>query len=346
MSHIQITDQPSSEQTIQSCGWKTEHQVYSEIEQDLFTVVNSLGKGSLGVVEEVRLSPGYSSIVRKRVQLPYHARKTYLNIIKEEAAVLRSLDHPHIVKVIGSYQDGISTSRQFYSLLMFPVGDQDLKVYLEMVGGDTCFQNQDTAKSVLKKWFKCLSSALEYMQDQGVRHQDIKPSNIIRRGDEIYFTDFSSSSRFDVGNTTSTENPARGSDMYAAPEVFHPDGYLQRHGRGADVFALGAVFCEMFAVVTGRSVHHFHEFLSQTEKTDRGRASAPWRSHLLYSRLTDRIKEYFADNPFYIECVKGMLATERNERPSASRVATIMENHRFWDQIACSCDSRSIVTST
>lgn len=77
----------------------------------------------------------------------------------------------------------------------------------------------------------------------------------------MYFTDFSSASTFDVGQTTSTENPARTSYMYAAPEVFQINGELLKHCRGTDVFSLGAVFCEMLVVLMESTVDRFHRFL-------------------------------------------------------------------------------------
>jgi serine/threonine protein kinase len=329
---------------VRSCGWTAEHQVYPDLEQNLFDVVGSLGNGSLGVVEEVRVSSTHSSFVRKRVLLPYHCRKERLKIMKEEAEALRSLDHVHIVKIIGSYQDGPSAGRQFYSLLMFPVGDQDLKVYLdklgeEMADGSMTPQKIEHAKLIVKKWFKCLASALDYMHGQGIRHQDIKPSNIIHRGTEVYFTDFSSSGRFDVGRTTSTDNPGRTSAMYAAPEVINSDGSFLRHGRGTDVFALGAVFCEMLAIVIGSTVHDFHDFLFRKETPDKTRVSPSSGGLFLYGRTISRIDEYFSGHSFYVECVKSMLAYDRTHRPGASSVASTMESHSHWPPVSCSCDS-------
>lgn len=121
----------------------------------------------------------------------------------------------------------------------------------------------------------CLASTLAYMHSSGVRHQDIKPSNIIHRGSTIYFTDFSSSSQFQIGQTISTENPARTSAMYSAPEVINCDGVLNRHGRGTDVFALGAVFREMLTVLTDYSVEDLHRFLLRSDSLEGTKNSGP-----------------------------------------------------------------------
>jgi serine/threonine protein kinase len=321
------------------CGLSFDHQIYPQLQPSLFIVVNALGHGSLGVVDEVRVSHHYPSFVRKRIQLPSHLRSQRLRIIKEEAEVLKKLNHVHVITMIGSYQESPSGGRHFYSLLMSPVGEGDLHDFLETVGTDvTDSDNKVFRKSALKRWFKCLASALEYIHGQGVRHQDIKPSNIIYRSNtDIYFTDFSSAAQFEVGQTTSTDNPARTSARYAAPELIDADDFQRRHGRATDVFSLGTVFCEMLAVIRGSSVHKFREALQPLASEKRTSSTGP-STILCYGRVTARIHEYFTGDPFYQDCVRGMLARNRKNRPNSSAVATAMRAHDHWGHLFCRCD--------
>jgi serine/threonine protein kinase len=320
-------------QVAAKCGWSPDHQVFPNIQQNLLLVVSSLGHGSLGVVEQVRVSSTFSTFVRKRVQLPYHGRKKRLQIIKDEADVLKSLNHPHIINVLGSYEEAPPTGNHFYSVLMFPVGDSDLKNHLDMIGdmmvnqGDA-FVDLKVQKQRLKRWILCLASALAYIHYKGVRHQDIKPSNIIVRQNEIYFTDFSSAGRFNIGQTTSTENPGRTSAMYAAPEIISSDGFLLRHGRGTDVFALGAVFSEMLAIVNGYTIHEFHEFLLREQKPRTA-------GILLYGRCTARINQYLESDKLYHSCIRDMLATDREQRPSAESVADRLYSYCLFKNQCC-----------
>ena len=327
-------------------GLTFRHKEFSDINQNFLIVISSLGHGSLGIVEEVQIPKQHPSFVRKRVQIPYHNGNQRLKIIKQEARVLESLVHCHIVQIIGSYSECPPSGRQFYSLLMSPVGDRDLKTFLEVVGDPSWDGRCDMARierSWLQTWFMCLASTLAYMHNSGVRHQDIKPSNIIHRGSTIYFTDFSSSSQFQIGQTTSTENPARTSAMYSAPEVINCDGVLNRHGRGTDVFALGAVFCEMLTVLNDYSVEDFHRFLLHSDSPEGTKNSGPGaqvaKEILLYGQKIDRVSEWFVMSDFYWHCVWPMLAPDREKRPDADAVAKLI---RMYEQPAllpfCPCN--------
>ena len=255
----------------------------------------------------------------------------------------------YIVQIIGSYSKCPLLGRQFYLLLMSPISNQDLKAFLKIVGDPSWDGRRDIARiqrGWLQTWFICLTSTLAYIYSSGVRHQDIKPSNIIHCGSTIYFTDFSSSSQFQIRQTTSTENPARTSAIYSAPEVINCDGVLNRHGRGTDVFALGAVFCEMLTVLTGYSIEDFHIFLLHSDSPEGTENSGPGaqvaKGILLYGQKIDRVSEWFGMNDFYRHCLWPMLAPDREKRPDADAVAKLI---RMYEQPTllslCPCNSET-----
>ncbi|KAF2488704.1 kinase-like protein [Lophium mytilinum] len=328
------------------CGLTIGHSVLSPGSKTSFIVCSHLGHGSLGVVEEVRVAEsGFETFVRKRVQLPYHQRKRRLQIIQEEAKVLEDLCHPHVVQILGSYEDLTQKKKEFYCLLMSPVGENDLSAFLDEVG-----ERRPTLEEErwLRRWFSCLISALVYMHDQGIRHQDIKPSNIVHRGSQIFFTDFSSSSRFVVGQTTSTEEPARTSAMYAAPEVLNNfvDESLVKHGRGTDIFSLGCVFAEMFSVSHHhKSISEFHDFLlkhvQEDEEYHYSPGAAAARNILIYSRVTERIKLWFRTITVpgfdvFPRFIAPMIGVTREERPDARALLNTFSACPFiWTPCKC-----------
>ncbi|KAF2474126.1 kinase-like protein [Lindgomyces ingoldianus] len=321
-------------------GWKYGHQVYGSSDEEPLIVCNILGHGSLGIVEEVKIKGGaLPTFVRKRVQLPVNRRRATLKVIQEEAKALESLTHPHIVTMLGSYEVSKQNSRYFYCLLMSPVGDNDLKNFLDTAGEGEPVELE--WKVWVWKWFGCLVSALAYMHNEGIRHQDIKPSNIIHRGSDIFFTDFSSSCRFEVGRTTSTEDPSRSSPMYSAPEVverFSETGALRKHGRGSDIFALGCVYCDMLSVLYGRPVSAFHQFL-RAEAVVWGPSgpSAAAVGDILYSRKIDFIHKWITPSPFFDAIIAPMLAEDRALRPSAAEVREKFLLEQSRPPVYCSC---------
>lgn len=305
-------------------------------DEDPFTVCKILGNGSQGSVEEVRSAHGSATAcyVRKRVQLPVRQSQitSVLRRIREEVRNLKLAEHPHVVSIIGAYQDARCRYRQFYYLLMSPVGDNDLKTFLELVRDPAASVDDNSTRQWrqwIRRWFVCLSSALAYMHEHGIRHQDIKPSNIVHRGGEIFFTDFGSASSFDIGHTTSTENPCRSSMTYAAPEVADMlmKMEMDRHGCGSDIFSLGCVFCEMFTVLTGRTVSSFHS--GPTRNGSR-------RASFWYSRELSYISQWFQGLPFFHWCILPMLRFERRLRPTATEVVTYIVHAQTWST-GCDC---------
>ena len=318
---------------VRKFGWAPGHQIYNDGDPLLRHRV--LGQGAFGVVEEVqvKVQPPLETFVRKRVQIPPSNAKMTLLRLQQEVEVLEKVEHKHIVKIIGTYEEVGFLNRRFYHLLMEPVGDSDLESLLAMAS-DPAYKKPEW-DSWIRQWFVCLASALAYVHSQGIRHEDIKPSNIIHRGSQIYFTDFGSSSKLKLGsNTTSTSSPAHATPRYKAPELFKTDEYgvPHSHGRSADVFALGCVYCEMVTVYQGSSVPRFQEFLGRTD---------PDRP-VLYSKVSDMMKHWLLphDRHFqgflpWFDVIVPMLDVDRKARPvMADVVKEFSRKGLFGD---CSC---------
>ena len=298
-----------------------------------FQTLKNLGRGSMAHVEEVNI-PRHRSFVRKTFLLTMSSdlRLRCRDIIHQEIQVMSRLSHMHIVNVIGSYDLEPITS----TILMFPVGDNDLKMFLdESLEMPPESSEWATRQSWLWKWVGCLTSAIAYIHSQGICHKDIKPSNIVHKGGNVYLTDFSSCGQFDIGGTTSTGADARTTLMYRAPELFRT-GDAGKHGPGTDIFAIGLVFLEMRAIYCRTSIQRLRELYAaaanvKTADLDQfyyGKAlihiheELGWSTHRGYDEAW----------PLSSAMILSMLASERKERPSAVQVL----DANPWT-VACSC---------
>ncbi|KAL8950593.1 MAG: hypothetical protein Q9222_003373 [Ikaeria aurantiellina] len=339
----------------QQCGLPVvDHIFYRRTDSVLaFQALGDLGRGSMGDVEKVSYN-SHRPFVRKKMSLKRSPedRKRWLEMIHNEVSVMKSLSHLHIVQVIGTY----SVEATSFAILMDPVGEGDLRELLEEMeiheaeipsGNQSDCDLYDQRWNRLYKWHVCLASALAYIHSQGIRHEDLKPSNIIHRGSEIYLTDFGSSTRFDFEGTTSTASAARSTRRYQAPEL-RQVGHAGRHGRGADVYSLGCIFLEMEVVLIAHlriqqqlpwQIKEFRSFCFSISDQDH-----PADDVATYGQATDRVSEWLelpslTSRPSIADDVlKPMLLIDRKARPSAGEVCQKLLTYPSRQKL-CACHS-------
>jgi serine/threonine protein kinase len=316
------------------CGWQIDSERFLWQGQPnsvpLLTERGRLGQGSIGEVYEVKvrtinhrtINPSKLTMARKSIAISRRRRiaSRELDLIREEIANMRSLSHPHVVQVLGCYQEGEGTRDHFFHVLMFPVGDQDLGTFLE----DRYDASEGSPHELwLRAWFSCLTSALAYMHSKKIHHEDIKPKNIIHRGERVMFTDFSSSRKFESGQETSTANPARASRLFAAPEALPTeDGIILRHGSKTDIFSLGLVFVEMLTVLCGQAIDDLHDGIH----TAFPGFDDNWERRQ-YHRVVAYFSPWFASTSgsfIYDIVIQPMLVGDRKERASANAVLALL----------------------
>lgn len=310
----------ATDRNAETYGWTQGHVIFGPTGDDNLLAVSILGAGSSGVVEEVRCRAGqYPSFVRKKIVLPASKTRAAIcrKIVQEEARILSSLAHPHIVSLIGSYEVMQRSRRHLYCLLMAPVCTNNLADLL--ISLDEYSLTSDFSvrwRTRIRDWMICLATALEYMHACGTRHQDIKPSNIVLTEERIYFTDFDSAATFEVGDTTSTDSPARWTATYSAPETLSIGG---THGTATDVFALGCTFCDMLNAAEGRKNCDFRTYLHNNGQPSILETSETF-TNVRYSEKMPHIRQWFTGSPLFAACIAPMLHVDRKLRLSATEV--------------------------
>ena len=197
-----------------------------------YALLRELGRGSTATVflahdpfagREVALklfahAPGDDGLTRGT------HRASFLN----EAALVGRLQHPHIVALLdAAVEPGYSY------------------VVMDYVAGGTLAQHTTAGKllpleRVVEVAFK-LSRALEYAQQQGVIHRDIKPGNVLlTRPFDVKLSDFGVAR---IDSATHTEITGVGSPAYMSPE--HLTDQPLNHQ--TDIYSLGAVMYQLLA---------------------------------------------------------------------------------------------------
>ena len=207
-----------------------------------------------------------------------------------EVENMRGLRHPHITALLGTF-----TYQARLSILIFPAACCDLQQFMNRMSEGTSTPDSITSNSeqlyssdgtssgqsghhgvrsdswsvmlpierrieMLRGYFGCLSRALQYLHEQGIRHKDIKPANIlIDESESVILTDFGISRRFPKDEPHVTNNEWNFTRKYASPEIM-------KHRKmprddASDVFSLGCVFLEMATLLlentlTGLSAHY------------------------------------------------------------------------------------------
>ena len=117
----------------------------------------------------------------------------------------------------------------------------------------------DEMPKMLRRYFVCLSQALNYLHGSGVRHKDIKPENIlIDESGSVLLTDFGISRRFPKHTPHATNNEWKFTRKYASPEIMK-DRHTIRDDP-SDVFSLGCVFLEMATLLLGKNLDSLSDY--------------------------------------------------------------------------------------
>ncbi len=146
----------------------------------------------------------------------------------DEGRIIASLKHPHIVTVF----DVVSSEEySFISMEYLPDGDLETRLLSKL---DTF-----TALDIIGK----ISEALHAVHKQGIIHGDIKPANILFRGEDCpLLTDFGISHQIDpekevdIGSDELYLSPT-----YASPELIQGKPFDYR----IDLYSLGIILYEM-----------------------------------------------------------------------------------------------------
>ncbi|CAH0050373.1 unnamed protein product [Clonostachys solani] len=196
-----------------------------------------LGQGHFGYVAQVSDENGSVYALKVMTRETQHAKaREQMRMVKQEIEVLKKVDHMHCIKFVGSYTDVRSIG-----IVVHPAADCNLARFLFHFN-----HKQEDQYMVLASFFGSLASALEYLHyDLRIRHKDIKPQNILVKGENVMLADFGISLDWSDDTHSNTKQEVNRSPIYCSPEAA---GDEHRNSR-SDIWSLGCVFLEMAAVI-------------------------------------------------------------------------------------------------
>mmetsp|Transcript_16478 Transcript_16478/g.42239 ORF Transcript_16478/g.42239 Transcript_16478/m.42239 type:complete len:419 (+) Transcript_16478:262-1518(+) len=161
-------------------------------------------------------------------------KKKYIQVLRNEVAVLRALHHPNIIGLKGVLED-----EHQIAIILERVHGPEMQKHLDKIG----HYSEDRAGHI----FYQLAQAVHHMHMEGYIHRDLKPENVLfveapsKNPEEkltIKLIDMGMSVKFDPETSVSG---ALGTPGYLAPEARD----MKPHTFAMDVWSLGVILFQM-----------------------------------------------------------------------------------------------------
>jgi hypothetical protein len=221
-----------------------------------YQILASIGSGGQSVTYRAKSLAGdavqdNSDVVLKEFILPVgggtEITKQVIANIQRESRIIRSLDHPQIVRCLDTFFEG----RRAYLVLNY-IDGKTLSKVVEEKGK----LSEDECISLAVQ----MCDILQYLHERQppVVHRDFTPDNLMLRTDgKLELIDFNVAKQLESASATHT---VVGKHAYIPPEQFRGDATTQ-----SDIYALG---CTMFRLLTGEdpepiSVSHPKQLVPQ-----------------------------------------------------------------------------------
>eukprot|EP00599_Poterioochromonas_sp_BG-1_P005139 CAMPEP_0173154120 /NCGR_PEP_ID=MMETSP1105-20130129/13288_1 /TAXON_ID=2985 /ORGANISM="Ochromonas sp., Strain BG-1" /LENGTH=399 /DNA_ID=CAMNT_0014070229 /DNA_START=350 /DNA_END=1549 /DNA_ORIENTATION=+ len=189
-----------------------------------YMLARELGSGAFSVVKlAMHLETGQKAAV-KIVSKKKLSDEDYQALMME-IQILSELDHPHIIKLFETYDEGT-----------------DFYIVTELVAGGELFDRIVAKAHYTEKeardLIKIMLETMAYMHKMGIVHRDLKPENLLLCSEtddsDIKIADFGFAKRV---KDLSPKETACGTPGYVAPEILRGDKY----GAEVDVWSMGVI---------------------------------------------------------------------------------------------------------
>ena len=179
--------------------------------------------------------------------------------IKEAQMIAGLEDVPHIIRIYDIFEEN---GTAYYVMQYIEGGSLDSKVK----------EQGALPEPVAVKYVSQMSEALSELHAQRIMHLDIKPANVLLRGDDVYLIDFGVSKHYDDTGSATTTTPVGRSKGYAPLEQYRQGG-VQEFSPETDIYGLGAT---AWFLVSGQTPPEAMELITGGLQRPAGISDALW----------------------------------------------------------------------
>lgn len=251
---------------------------------------------SVYLAQQESLKRNVALKILKQVESESHTRR-----FLSEGRIIASLDHPNIITI---HDIGVHDGCHYISMAYHPGGDLESR----MANGVS------TEEAVCL--VRTLADSLNYVHERNIIHRDVKPANVLFRGDSPILTDFGVAKEQELELGLTRDGLAIGSPHYLSPEQAQGQPIDGR----ADIYSLGVVFYQM---LTGKRPFEGDSVMDTLIAHLRDPIPKLPQELAYYQPIIDRMLAKKADQRF---CTAGELLqaldTESKHRVSSRSFAT------------------------
>ncbi|KAL1539080.1 [pyruvate dehydrogenase (acetyl-transferring)] kinase [Salvia divinorum] len=299
---------------------------------DSFEKIDKIGQGTYSNVYKARDTITGKIVALKKVRFD-NLEPESVRFMAREILILRRLDHPNVVKLLG-----LVTSRMSCSLyLVFDYMEHDL-------AGLASSPGVKFTEPQVKCYMHQLISGLEHCHGRHVLHRDIKGSNLlIDDAGVLKIADFGLASTYDPNNKQLMTSRVV-TLWYRPPELLLG---ATEYGVGVDLWSAGCILAELFAgkpIMTGRTeveqLHRIFKLCGSPSEEYWKKAKLPhatiFKPQHSYKRC---INETFKDFP---PSALSLIGTLLSIDPSERQTATAALESEFFTTEPYACDPSSL----
>ncbi|CAK9106176.1 unnamed protein product [Durusdinium trenchii] len=194
--------------------------------QSIYRLLRPLGQGAFGLVYDARDLRSGQAVVCKvitKATAPDH------NAIRNEIAVLKALDHPHILRIFDHFEHGGPHDPAFYVICESCAGGDLQQEISQSRAGLPVSQVARYIRQVLLAVNYCHSLVIP------VIHRDIKPANVMK----IKPGPSSDVKLIDFGLATFSKESQGVARVGGTPEFMAPEVWSGVYGRQCDCWSIG-----------------------------------------------------------------------------------------------------------